>query len=63
MIKISDEEEGAAGAAEVARPPTASMSADFEEELVYTLQPPPGPKPKEVLQPLDMTPFMRFVIY
>ena len=58
MIKITDDEESAASG-EVARPPTASMSADFEEELVYTLQPPPGPKPKEILQPLDMTPFTR----
>ena len=44
---------------EQVKPPATALSADFEEETVYSLQPPPGPKPKEVLQPLDVTPFLR----
>lgn len=51
MIKLDDDER------ELNEPLANSMSAEFEEE-VYTLQPPPGPKPKEILQPLDVTPFL-----
>lgn len=52
MIKIDDDE-----GVEPIEPLANSMSAEFEEE-VYTLQPPPAPKAKEMLQPLDVTPFL-----
>ena len=54
MIKISDEDQ------EQNKPPATAQSTDFEEEAIYTLDPPPGPRPKEILQPLDVTPFLRY---
>lgn len=31
----------------------------MDTEAVLTLEPPPGPSPCEILQPLDITPFVR----
>lgn len=50
MIKVVDDEE------EALKPPPTP--ADIDDEPIYTLHPPPGPKPKEMLQPLDITPFL-----
>ncbi|GFS08055.1 androglobin-like [Elysia marginata] len=41
-------------------PPTpASFGDHFESETTLTLEPPPMPQPKEILEPLDKTPFIR----
>jgi len=54
MIKISDGEDDGQTA-------VTPAPADADEETIVTLHPPPGPRPKEILQPLDVTPFTRSV--
>lgn len=58
MITVADAED------EQAEAPLATQAASanqLDEELIYTNQPPPPPKPKEILQPLDVTPFLKWV--
>ena len=39
--------------------PTAGEGAAETESEVLLAEPPPPPPPKEILQPLDITPFVR----
>ncbi len=51
-----EEEEGGAPADGAVSP---SVMEAVESEGALTLEPPPPPQPKEILQPLDITPFLR----
>ncbi|XP_013419771.1 androglobin-like [Lingula anatina] len=48
----------AAAAAEMGPPQTPTSEPPDTEEIL-TLEPPPPPTPKEMLQPLDLTPYLR----
>ena len=60
-----EEEEGEEGvaqgeAADILPPPTpASLLEQMEAESNLTLEPPTPPTPKEMLEPLDVTPFIK----
>ena len=46
-----------------ASPTPASITLDVvDTETVLTLEPPPQPPPKEILEPFDTTPFLRYII-
>lgn len=38
----------------------ATLVNQLDDELIYTTRPPPPPKTKDILQPLDVTPFLRY---
>ncbi|OWF38911.1 Androglobin [Mizuhopecten yessoensis] len=40
-------------------PPQTPLSMHEDKEEILTLEPPPPPTPKEILPPLDITPFLR----
>lgn len=40
-------------------PPQTPLSSQLETEAILTLEPPPVASPREILQPLDITPFVR----
>ena len=70
-IKLKDDEEGKEegervegeqGEVALDLPPTTPGSyLDQLDEGTLTLEPPPPPTPKEMLQPLDLTPFIKWV--
>ena len=43
-------------------PPQTPGSLLGDEDGNLTLEPPPPPTPKEMLQPIDVSPFLRFVV-
>lgn len=43
-------------------PPQTPISMHEQADEILTLEPPPLPTPKEFLQPLDLTPFIRFIV-
>ena len=58
--------EAAPAEAELAPPQTPLSVVDpgaaaLDTEVVLTLEPPPAPTPREMLQPLDITPFVRYI--
>ncbi|KAK3803170.1 hypothetical protein RRG08_067346 [Elysia crispata] len=53
-------ESGTSMTEQEASPPTpVSFGDHFESDTALTLEPPPMPQPKEILEPLDKTPFIR----
>ena len=69
-IKLKDDEETKEGEGEKADgeqgevtlelpPQTPGSYLDQLDEGTLTLEPPPPPTPKEMLQPLDLTPFIK----
>ena len=40
-------------------PTPVSLAEHFENDAILTLEPPNPPTPKEMLEPLDITPFIR----
>lgn len=51
--------ETAAEQAEIDTFPSHTPLSAFDHEVTLTLEPPPGPPPKEMLQPFDITPFVK----
>ena len=62
MLKgVAPRKESIVTTAEEAIDETSTFAKESTEAEILTLEPPPGPPPKMVLKPLDLTPYTVYV--